>query len=147
MTFEYRERESGIYRSKFVRVEETEFTDKATGEVVKRWRWVFQELSDPTTVGEMDTLTSRNFKPRSNGLKLFMGILGRPPVQGDDPAKHYGTIVDVVYGPNQNGRLTVTDCKRVNDAFLSPAPVSVAPAAPQVMGEAGPETVTPPELP
>ena len=68
------------------------------------WRWVFQETADPTTVGELDTLTSPHFKARSNGLKLFTGMLGRAPTEQDDTDTLIGQEFDVVFGPNQAGQ-------------------------------------------
>lgn len=107
--FAYQERSPGIYPAVFKLIEDFEATDQATGEVKPFWRWVFQDIDDDTTAGEVDTITSRHYRARSNGLKLFTGLLGRAPGPGDDPEKLYGTTVNVVYGPNQNGRLTITD--------------------------------------
>ena len=67
------------------------------------WRWVFQELADSTTVGEMDTLTTPGFRTRSNGLKFFTGMLGRPPTEQDDTDTLIGQDFDVTWGPNQGG--------------------------------------------
>ncbi len=105
----YTERAPGSYPASFVKLD-TDFhmTDRETGEEVIRWRWVWQEVSDPTTAGELDTITSTSFRARTNGLKLFTGMLGRPPKEGDDTDSLIGQIFDVQYGPNQNGRYTVT---------------------------------------
>jgi hypothetical protein len=106
----------GIYRCKFTALDpEYVITDKQTGEEVSRFRWVFQSVKDTTTAGELDTLTTPNFKPRTNGLKLLTGMLGRPPKEGDDTDKLVGRLFDVVWGPNQNGRLTITAATRVQD--------------------------------
>jgi hypothetical protein len=107
---EFKDRGPGTYPSKFVALDENyEITDKETNEQVIRWRWVFQEVADPTTMGEMDTLTTPGFRPRSNGLKFFTGMLGRPPQPGDNTDDLIGQVFDVTYGPNMNGRLTITN--------------------------------------
>jgi hypothetical protein len=112
----YKERAAGIYRSTFVKLDPNyKLIDKDTEEEVTRWRWVFQEVSDPTTVGEMDTITSPSFRARTNGLKLFTGMLGRPPTDQDDTDQHLGKVFDVVWGPNQNGRMTIVNVLRVVD--------------------------------
>lgn len=107
------ERKQGTYRARFVRLD-TDFpiVDKQSGEDVIRWRWVFQDVSDPTTVGELDTITSPHFKSRSNGLKFLTGMLGRAPVEADDPDTLVGQEFDVVWGPNQTGRLTIVNVMR-----------------------------------
>lgn len=110
----YKERAPGVYRAKFVKLDTAyKLTDRETGEEVTRWRWVFQEVSDPTTVGELDTVSSPGFRARSNGLKLFTGMLGRAPTEADDTDHMLGQVFDVVYGPNQNGRNTVTNVIRI----------------------------------
>ena len=101
---EYDEREAGIYPSVFTGVGTYEFNDPATQEKEIRWRWTFADDK-----GEMDTITSRTFAPRSKALKIYSGILGRAPMKGDKPKDLIGKDVQVIYGPNQNGRLTVTD--------------------------------------
>ncbi len=112
----YTERAPGNYRARFVKLDTGfELTDKETGEIQNKWRWVWQELSDPTTVGEMDTITSPHFRSRSNGLKLFTGMLGRPPQEGDDTDSLIGQVFDVQYGPNANGRFTVVGALKVSD--------------------------------
>lgn len=102
---EYGELEPGIYPAQFTAVEPFEYDDKTTGEKEYRWRWVFL-MPDGT---EQDTLTSRSFRPGTNALKLFTGILGRPPVKGDKPSDRYGQDVQIVYAPNKGGKLTITD--------------------------------------
>lgn len=123
----YKERAPGVYRAVFRGID-TEFTfeDKATGDTVTRWKWTWQEKGDDTTVGELDTVTSPGFKSRSNGLKLFTGMLGRAPTEADDTDALIGQEFDVVYGPNQNGRYTVTGATRPN-----PTPVAAVSAAHQ----------------
>jgi hypothetical protein len=102
------EPEPGIYPATFEGVEPFSYEDKQTGETELRWRWAFVGLDGK----DFDTLTSRSFRPGTNGLKLFTGILGRPPVNGDAPAAHVGDLVQLVYGPNKGGKLTVTDVHR-----------------------------------
>jgi hypothetical protein len=100
-----REREKGVYVCSFVAVEPFSYTDKATGAIEHRWRWVFVDDKDI----ELDTITSTSFRPRTNGLKLFTGILGREPREGDKPSASYGKLVQCVWGENQGGKLTITD--------------------------------------
>lgn len=143
----YSEPEPGIYPAMFVKCEDFSYDDKTTGEKEYRWRWVFYSEVDEI---EFDTLTSRNFRPRTNALKLFTGILGRPPVKGDKPADHYGTGVQVIYGPNQSGKLTVTDVhreKRLGTApfpVAAPQPVGASSATPAAIGVAHPDAVIQP---
>jgi len=99
------EPEAGIYPATFEGVEPFSYEDKQTGETELRWRWVFVGI-DGT---DFDTLTSRSFRPGTNGLKLFTGILGRAPRNGDKVSDHVGAFVQLVYGPNKGGKLTVTD--------------------------------------
>lgn len=122
----YGGREAGIYRARFVSLD-TGFviTDRDTGEEVTRWRWLFQETKDPTTVGEIDTITSAYMGPRTNGLKFFTGMLGRPPTKDDDTDDLIGQLFDVTYGANQNGRLTIIGVTRVG-LDDQPKPVAVA---------------------
>lgn len=101
----YSEPEAGIYPAMFTGCEPFQYEDKTTGEIELRWRWVFYGDDDI----EFDTLTSRTFRPGTNALKLFTGILGRAPMKGDKPSDHYGKRVQLVYGPNKGGKLTVTD--------------------------------------
>ena len=110
---EYKERAPGNYPAKFVQLDEAyPIVDKTTGEESIRWRWVFQEVADPTTVGEMDTISTPGFRARSNSLKLFTGMLGRAPREGDNTDTLIGQVFDVQYGPNQNGRNTVVGATR-----------------------------------
>ena len=105
---EYKERAPGTYRARFVKLDEHYMiNDRDSGEEVERWRWLFQEVDDPTTMGQLDTLTSVGFKSRSNGLKFFTGMLGRAPREGDNTDTLIGQEFDVNYGPNQNGRYTI----------------------------------------
>jgi hypothetical protein len=107
---EYRERAPGNYPARFVKLDENyPITDRETGQEMIRWRWVFQEVADPTTMGEMDTLTTPGFKSRSNGLKFFTGMLGRAPKPGDNTDTLVGEVFDVSFGPNQNGRFTIVN--------------------------------------
>lgn len=135
----YKERAPGVYRAKFVKLDtEYHLTDRDSGEDVVRWRWVFQEIADSTTVGELDTITSPGFRARSNGLKLLTGMLGRAPTEADDTDHLLGQTFDVVYGPNQNGRNTVTGVVRIAtpDNFV-PAetpPVPSPAASPATVG-------------
>ena len=125
----YKERAPGIYRARFVKLDtDYKITDRETSEELTRWRWVFQEIEDSTTVGELDTISSPGFKSRSNGLKLFTGMLGRAPRETDDTDAQVGQVFDVVFGPNQNGRNTVTGVVRVatGENFV---PAETAPAA------------------
>jgi hypothetical protein len=102
---EFSELEPGIYPAQFIACEPFDYDDKVTGEKEYRWRWVFLM----TDGSEQDTLTSRNFRPGTNALKLFTGILGRDPVKGDKPSTYFGRDVQIVYGPNKGGKLTITD--------------------------------------
>lgn len=117
------DRKPGTYRATFVKLD-TDFvlTDQKTGEDVTRWRWVFQDVTDPTTVGEMDTITSPHFKARSNGLKFLTGMLGRKPTEDDDTDTLIGKVFDVQWGPNQNGRMTIIGVLAVNAAPVPATP-------------------------
>lgn len=113
-TFSEIERTPGVYRARFVELDpDYRIIDKDSGEEVVRWRWVFQETADPTTVGEMDTITSTSFKPRTNGRRFLTGMLGREPVEGDDTDSLIGQEFDVTYGPNQAGRNTVVGVSKI----------------------------------
>ena len=101
----YSEPEAGIYPATFTACEPFSYVDSVTGETELRWRWGFHADDDT----EFDTLTSRTFRPGTNALKLFTGILGRAPVKGDKPSDRYGQHGNIVYGPNKGGKLTVTD--------------------------------------
>ena len=100
----YDEREQGIYPAVFTGCSNFDYTDAATGQLELRWRWVFADDR-----GEFDTLTSRSFAPGTNALKFFRGLLGRDPKKGDKPSDSIGKEVQVIYGPNRNGKLTITD--------------------------------------
>jgi hypothetical protein len=108
----YAERAPGVYRATFTKLDPAYKVTTREGDELTMWRWVFQEVGDPTTVGELDTLTSPHFKARSNGLKLFTGMLGRAPTDADDTDTLLGQEFDVVFGPNQAGRNTVTGATR-----------------------------------
>jgi hypothetical protein len=101
----YAEPEAGVYPGTFTACEPFQYDDKTTGETELRWRWVFWSDEDV----EFDTLTSRSFRPGTNALKLFTGILGRAPVSGDKPSDSYGKHGSIVYSPNKGGKLTVTE--------------------------------------
>lgn len=104
----YTERAPGSYRATFVKLDtDYRLIDKDTQEELIRWRWVWQEVGDTTTMGELDTISSPSFRARTNGLKLFTGMLGRAPKEGDNTDDLIGQVFDVQYGPNQNGRYTV----------------------------------------
>jgi hypothetical protein len=117
----YAERAPGVYRAKFVALDTAYKITTREGDEMTMWRWVFQETADPTTVGELDTLTSPHFKARSNGLKLFTGMLGRAPTEQDDTDSLIGQEFDVVFGPNQAGRNTVTGATKPSGAPTLPA--------------------------
>jgi len=104
----YTERPAGTYRAKYLGCVEKTLTDKDTNEEVVRWLWRFQELSDPTTVGEIAKFTGTSLQSaNSNAYKMATGILGRKPQPGDDTEKHIGDVYDLFYGPNQAGNLTI----------------------------------------
>lgn len=126
-------RVAGTYRCTFVQVREVEWTDKDTGELVQRWSWEFQELDKPGSDGQIDRLTDRKLTKNSNALKFFTGLLGRPPQNGDDTDALKGTLVDVIYGPNQAGNLSITNVMRV--AETTPAAVAPPVAEPAALPE------------
>ena len=101
-----------------------------------------QAIDDPTTAGVIDTITSPSLKARTNGYKFFAGMLGRPPTENDDTDDLIGQVFDVVYGPNQNGRLTIVGVMKRSVATAAP-PV----AAGQIAEGAGDVTAPPDELP
>lgn len=122
-------REAGTYRATFTKLDTAfEMTDRETQETMTRWRWVFQDKNDPTTVGEMDTITSPSLNPRTNGLKFFTGMLGRPPTKEDDTDHLLGQDFDVTWGPNQAGRMTIV---AVAKPAANPTPVAAVSAAHQ----------------
>lgn len=124
----YSEPEAGVYPGTFIACEPFQYDDKTTGEVELRWRWGFYSDDDI----EFDTLTSRSFRPGTNGLKLFTGILGRPPVPGDKPSDSYGKHGSIVYSPNKGGKLTVTEFHADRQ---KPAAVATNPAPMALPGE------------
>jgi hypothetical protein len=134
----YKERAPNVYRAKFVKLDtDYKLIDRESGEEVTRWRWVFEDLTS-NDFGDLDTITSPGFRARSNGLKLFTGMLGRAPTEADDTDQHIGKVFNVVYGPNQNGRNTVTGVVRIatDDNFVpaeTPQSPTAQPAAPTVV--------------
>lgn len=121
----YSEPEAGIYPAQFSACEPFQYEDKTTGEIELRWRWVFHTDDDT----EFDTLTSRSFRPGTNALKLFTGILGRAPITGDKPSDSYGKRVQLVYGPNKGGKLTVTDVHLDKSSKAAPSTTADLPFA------------------
>lgn len=99
------ERDAGVYLSTFISIEDFDYTDKISGEKEYRWRWNFVDEND----APLDTITSRHFRQNSNGLRFLTGLLGRPPKEGDKPSDLYGKLVNVVWGVNRGGKLTITD--------------------------------------
>jgi len=97
------EREPGVYPAIFTKIEPTTITVGATGEEKQLWRWVFNDEE-----GEMDCLTGQRYSQNSNALLMLTGVLGRTPKKGDDPNHVVGVRVNVVYGPNKGGTLTIT---------------------------------------
>lgn len=127
------DRVPGVYRAKFTKLDLAfPVVDRETGEEQLRWRWVFQDVNDSTTVGEIDTITNRHFKQRSNGLKFLTGMLGRQPQPDDDTDTLIGKIYDVTWGPNQNGRNTIVAVTKVGksgDDLPFPADDGIVPEA------------------
>jgi hypothetical protein len=128
----FNERGAGTYRCTFVKLDEDfTITDKQTQQDVTRWRWVFQEVADSTTAGEIDTLTSPGFKKGSNGLRFLMGMLGRAPQVGDTTDALIGQEFDVQYGPNRAGTLAIVGVTRpANPTPLAAAGVATDQASP-----------------
>lgn len=111
----YSERTAGIYRCRYIGWSDLNYVDKETGEDQHRWVWRFQELADPTTVGQIDKITGTSLaSPNSNAYKMAAGIVGHKLQPGDDTEKHVGELYDVVYGPNQAGNLTIVSVVRVS---------------------------------
>jgi hypothetical protein len=134
----YTQRAHGIYRCTFVDVKEVEIPDKETGEMQKRWSWLFQEQGDISSEGSIEQLTGTSLRSaNSNAYKLFAGLLGHKPQPDDDTDPLRGTVVDVVYGPNQAGNSAVTSVVRVQDAPTTAATREVAPAATAAPVDAG----------
>ena len=105
----FNERTPGIYRSTYLGCEERNFTNPDTNEEEPRWIWRFQEVADPTTAGVIDKITGTSLRSSvSNAHKMASGIVGRKLQAGDDTEAYIGRQYDVVYGPNQNGTLTIT---------------------------------------
>lgn len=98
-------RDPGVYVATFTRAVYDEVTNKATGEVWECIRWEFTE--DDDTV--IDCLTSREFGGGSNASKVARGIIGRPLANDDKLGAFYGTTVNVVWGENKGGKMTITD--------------------------------------
>jgi hypothetical protein len=130
----YQERKAGIYRSTFTGTHDRSFTNPETNEEEARWLWTFQEKADPTTAGVIDALTGTSLRSaNSNAYKIASGIVGRKLEPGDDTDDYVGREYDVVWGPNKNGRLTITAVVPVQDA---PQAAQDAPGAPITEGVA-----------
>lgn len=138
----YVTRKAGIYRATYAGCTERELVNQDTGEMERRWLWRFQELTDPTTAGEISKWTGTSLKsPKSNAHIMAAGVMGRKLQPDDDTETMVGQTYDVVYGPNQAGNLTITSVVRVSDA---PAQAAVDPSPqPAAATPAG----APPELP
>lgn len=128
----YTERTAGIYRCTYQGWSVVTFDDKDNpGATVTRWKWVFQEVADPTTAGQIDKLTGDSMvSANSNAYKIASGIVGRKLQPGDDTETHIGEVYDVVYGPNQAGNLTITSVVKVEDAKAQTTPTEDAPTDP-----------------
>lgn len=139
----YSERAAGIYRATYRGMIEKEMTNPDTQELEPRWIWRFQEVKDPTTVGEIDKITGTSMKsPNSNAYKMAAGIVGHKLAPGDDTEQFVGSLYDVVYGPNQAGNLTITSVVKVGTDQLAeamPIPAAPAPVAAPVAAGALPE--------
>ena len=98
------DREPGIYVAEFLGVSHFQYVNKVSNETEDRWRWLFRDDQQKP----LDTLTSTHMRAGSNGLKLFTGILGRAPKEGEKPNDKVGTIVQAVWGPNRGDKLTIT---------------------------------------
>ncbi len=113
----------GTYLCTFTELDEQyEITLKGTGETVTRYRWIFQKVDDPTTEGQIDTITSPSFKPQTNGLKFLTGMLGRAPVEGDRTDGLIGRRFNVTWSPNQAGTNAITNVVAVEDELLPDMP-------------------------
>lgn len=105
----YQARTIGTYRARYLGCSERTLEDQDTGDEVVRWLWRFQEVLDPTSVGEIAKWTGTNPKStQSNAYKMMFGVLGHAPQPGDDTEAHVGELYDVTYGPNSKGTLTIT---------------------------------------
>lgn len=117
--FEYHEREAGIYEAVFVSITvKQDVADFQSGELGDRWIWTFQDVNDDSTVGVIDAMTAPRIGTTTKALsrRIVKTLFGREPQNGDDPTSRYGTVVNVVYGPNQNGKLAITDVLPVKSA-------------------------------
>jgi hypothetical protein len=114
----YTERKAGVYRSTYTGWSTVTFDDKDNpGQEVTRWKWAFQEVADKSTAGQIDKLTGDSMaSPNSNAYKMASGIVGRKLEPGDDTEAHVGELYDVVYGPNQAGKLTITQVIKITGA-------------------------------
>lgn len=134
-------RKEGVYTAKYLGCTEKMFDVEETGEQELRYIWRFQDVADPTTVGEISKVTGTSFKSaNSNAHKMARGILGKPPEAGDDTESRVGQLYNVVWGPNQAGNLTITNVIPLAGA----ATVAAAPAPGSSLPSSGP---TPDELP
>ena len=119
----YSERAAGTYRATYLGCIEKTLTDTETTEEVIRWLWRFQELSDPTSVGELAKFTGTSMQsPNSNAHRMAAGILGHKLTAGDNTETRVGEVYDVFYAPNQAGTLTIMGVVPVKDATVAPAP-------------------------
>lgn len=119
----YTERAAGTYRAKYLGCAEKTLTDKETNEEVVRWLWRFQELTDPTTAGELGKFTGTSMQSaNSNAYRMATGILGHKPQPGDDTEAHVGEVYDLFYGPNQAGNLTIVGVVPVKDQAAAALP-------------------------
>ena len=143
----YTERAAGTYRAKYLGCADKTLTDKDSGEEVVRWLWRFQELSDPTTAGEISKFTGTSMQsPNSNAYRMAAGILGHKPQPGDDTEKHVGDVYDVTYGPNQAGNLAIILVTAVKDQSVATTTnPAAAPKAPMHEGMEQDEPSTPPK--
>ena len=130
----FTEREAGVYRCRFEGIDlNYVITDRESGQDVTRWRWQFTETKpkDPGIGPDIDTITSPSLGARTNGLKFFTGMLGRPPTKQNDTDDLIGQVFDVTYAPNQAGRLTITNVTRVG---LDDQPKPAAPEQAELAG-------------
>lgn len=110
--YEYHEREAGVYDAVFTNIRTVQdIPDFQTGELGPRWVWTFQDVEDDTTAGVIDAMTATHIGKTTRALsrRIMVGLLGRQPANGDNPTTLYGALVKVVYGPNSNGKLSITD--------------------------------------
>ena len=89
------------------------FTNNETNVQEPRWDWQFQSVADPSSRRDLrDDATSLR-SPNSNAYKFATGIMGRKLQPEDDTDSTSGRLYDVVYGPNQDGKLTITSVVKV----------------------------------